>query len=140
MRFVCLGYFDEKGWERKAKEEQERLMEECLAYDEILWRDGHWTDRGEALQGTSTAKTLRHRDGRTVVTDGPYAETKEVLGGIGVLEAKDMAEAIELISKHPGLKMGPFEIRPADETVNAMLNERFRAAQAKGSGKGPSTR
>ena len=64
------------------------------------------------------------------VTDGPYSETKEVLGGILLLEARDLNHAIALMSKHPGVRMGPFEIRPANETINRLIAER-RAAVAK---------
>jgi hypothetical protein len=73
-------------------------------------------DYGVALQPSRTAKTLRCRNGAVLVTDGPYAETKEQLGGIGILEATDLMQAVELMSKHPGLQYGAtFEIRPIDE-------------------------
>ncbi len=117
MKFLCLGYADEKKWEALSKGEQDAMMEECFAYDDVLRKNGHsWAEGGEALQSSRTAKTLRWKGGKVVVTDGPYAETKEQLGGFGVLEARDMNEAIELMLKHPGVRFGPFEIRPADET------------------------
>ena len=78
----------------------------------------------DALQSGRTAKTLRWQDGKVIVTDGPFAETKEVLGGFFVFEARDVDHAVELMSKHPGVRMGPFEIRPADEQANAMVAER----------------
>jgi hypothetical protein len=124
MRFICLGYMEEKVWDAMSKGEQEAMIEECLAYDALLRKNGHWVGGGEALQTVRTAKTLRWKDGRTMVTDGPYAETKEQLGGLGVLEARDMNHAIELMSKHPAIRFGPFEIRPADEATNALLAER----------------
>lgn len=79
----------------------------------------HWIDGGQALQNARTAKTLRWNGSKAVITDGPYAETKEQLGGVGVLEARDMSEAIEIMSKHPAVRRGcPFEIRPVDEETN----------------------
>lgn len=128
MKFVCLGYYDEKQWESVPESEQAAMMEECFAYDDVLRAGGHFVG-GEALQTARNARTLRYRDGKVTVTDGPYAETKEQLGGILLLEARDLKHAVELMSKHPGVKAGPFEIRPADETINAMIAERGRAAK-----------
>jgi len=68
--------------------------------------------------------TVRHRGGQVVVTDGPYAETKEQVGGILFLEARDLKHAIQLISKHPGVRAGGFEIRAADEEMNALIKAR----------------
>lgn len=124
MKFVCLGYADL--WENKPTSEQEAMIEECFAYDDELAAKGHVVS-GNALQGAHTAVTLRYQKGKVVVTDGPYAETKEFLGGILVIEARDMKHAIELISKHPGVRFGgPFEIRPADETIDARWAARQR--------------
>ena len=96
------------------------MIEECLAYDDVLRKDGHWLDAGAALQSAKAAKTVRWDGDKAIVTDGPYAETKELLGGIGVLEARDMDHAVELMSKHPGVRWGgPFEIRPIDEEFEA---------------------
>ena len=72
------------------------------------------------------------KGGEVEVTDGPYAETKETLGGILLLEARDLNHAIALMSKHPGVKIGPFEIRPADETINRLIEERNAAVARKG--------
>jgi hypothetical protein len=116
MKFICLGYVQEKNWDAMSKCEQDAMIEECFAYDDELLKNGHWADGGQALQSTGTAKTLRWKSGKVVVTDGPFAETKEQLGGIGVLEARDMDHAVKSMSKHPGVRHGgPFEIRPADE-------------------------
>ena len=119
MRFVCLGYLEEHKWDAMSKTEQDAMMEECFAYDDLLRRNGHDWAGGEALQSSRTARTLRWDGDRVVVTDGPYAETKEQLGGLGVLEARDMSQAVELMSRHPGIRLGPFEVRPADEEGNA---------------------
>jgi hypothetical protein len=100
-------------------EEREAMIEECFAYDDVLRRGGHWTGVGEALQISRAAKTLRSKGGKVIVTDGPYAETKEQIGGLGVIEARDIEHAVELMSKHPGLRLGPFEIRPNDGDLTA---------------------
>jgi hypothetical protein len=108
--------------------EREAFIEECFAYDDVLRKGGHFLG-GEALQGIRNAATLRLENGKVSVTDGPYAETKEQLGGVLILEAKDLNHAIQLMSKHPGLRNGPFEIRPAAEEMNARVAERSRAAK-----------
>ncbi len=128
MKFVCLGYLDEAKFSAIPPAEAERMMEECFAYDDVLRRGGHFVG-GEALGPAQKAVTLRVKDGAIDVTDGPYAETKETLGGILLLEARDMAHAIELMSKHPGVKVGPFEIRPADETINQLIAMRDAAVR-----------
>ncbi len=126
MKFVCLGYIDEAKCAEILQEDGRRTMEECFAYDDELRRGGHFVG-GEALDFASKAVTLRMKDGEVDVTDGPYAETKEYLGGILLLEARDLNHAIALMSKHPGVKMGPFEIRPANEFVNRLNAERDAA-------------
>jgi len=112
MKYVCLGYIAEADWEGVSESAQHQMMDECFAYDDILRAGGHFAG-GEALDSARNAVTLRWKDGKAVVTDGPYAETKEQLGGILILEARDLNHAIQLMSKHPGVKFGPFEIRPA---------------------------
>lgn len=121
MKFACLGYLDESKWDSMSQSRQEAMIQECRTYDGFLRENGHWLDdRGAALQTAKAAKTLRWDGEKVIVTDGPYAETKELLGGIGVLEAKDMDQAVELMSKHPGVRLGgPFEVRPIDEKFEA---------------------
>ncbi|QDU61328.1 YCII-related domain protein [Planctomycetes bacterium Pan216] len=126
MKYVCLGYIDESKFVTLSEEEVSKIMEECLDYDDVLRRGGHFLG-GEALDSARNAVTLKPENGEVVVTDGPFAETKETLGGILLLEARDMNHAIALMSKHPGAKMGPFEIRPADETINKLVAERGAA-------------
>lgn len=129
MKYVCFGYYDEKKWETMSESERNAFMDECLAYDEELKKNGH-TAGGEALQSAQNAITLRWRNNKVVVTDGPYAETKEQLGGFFVLEARDLNHAIQLMSKHPGVKAGPFEIRPIEDMTAIMAeSERRRNAQ-----------
>ena len=123
MKYACLGYYEEKAFEAVPKAEQDRLVEACMAYDDHLKRNGHFVD-GVALQGAATAMTVRGNNGKASVTDGPYAETKEVLGGILVLEADDLNHAVQIMSKHPGLAFGFFEIRPLDEAMTARAKAR----------------
>jgi hypothetical protein len=115
VKFLCLGYIDEKRWAAMPKSEQDAAMQECFAYDDVLRKNGHFLG-GEGLQSARTARTLRWNGTKVLVTDGPFVETKEHLGGLLVLEAKDIDHAIELMSKHPGVRLGgPFEIRPVEE-------------------------
>lgn len=118
MKFVCLGYLDEAMWGTLGASTQQEMIEACTAYDVELRRNGHFAD-GMALQGAATATTVRWKDGRPAATDGPFAETKELLGGILILEARDKEEAVRLIMRHPGIRMGGFEVRPADEAFMA---------------------
>jgi hypothetical protein len=127
MKFVCLGYADLNKLRAYPPEQLSAMMEECFTYDDELRRGGHFLG-GEALETHDQAATIRMRDGKVVVTDGPYAETNEQLGGILLLEARDMAHAVELMSKHPGVKFGPFEVRPADVAVNEMIAARSKQA------------
>lgn len=129
MKFICLGYIAEKKWETMTADEQNAMIDTCFSYDDVLRRNGHFAG-GEALQGPRDAVTLRWKNGRAAVTEGPYAETQEQLGGILILEARDLDHAIELMSRHPGVKAGPFEIRPA-----ADLTEMIRASERRRSGK-----
>jgi len=127
MKFVCLGYYDEKHWGTLSEGEQIALMDQCFAYDDVLKKGGHFLG-GEGLQSARSAATLRSKDGKVVVTDGPYAETKEQIGGFLLLEAKDMKHAIELMSKHPGVKAGPFEIRAVEDMSEAVRQSERRRA------------
>jgi hypothetical protein len=128
MKYLGLGYLEEKKWEAMSKNEQDAFIEECFAYDDVLRKNGHMLG-GEALQGARSAATLRFQNGKVSITDGPYAETKEQLGGIWMLEADDLNHAIQLMSKHPAVQAGPIEIRPAAEEINARITERVRAAR-----------
>ena len=131
MKFVCLGYMEPDKFETLSESERDAFVDGCLAYDDVLRKNGHFAG-GEALQGARSAVTLRYQSGKVSVTDGPYAETKEQLGGILVLEARDLGHAVELMSKHPGVRGGPFEIRPAaDMTDMIRESERRRSAALK---------
>lgn len=129
MKYICLGYIDLKEYETRPESEREGLMDECFDYDDILRENGHFAG-GEALQPAESAVTLRWKNGKATVTDGPYAETKEQLGGILILEARDLNHAIDLMSKHPGVKIGPFEIRPAADLSEMLaVSEQRRGAR-----------
>ena len=122
MKFFCLSYLDDKKFEIMSESERESFIKECFAYDNnVLRKNGHFI-RLEALQSASNAKTLRHRNGKASVTDGPYTETKEQIGGILLLEANDLNQATELMSEHPGIRVATFEIRPLDEEATASAN------------------
>jgi hypothetical protein len=123
MKFICLGYMDETKWGELSDVDRSTFMEACFAYDDELRRGGHFLG-GEALQSIRNAATLRHQNGKVTVTDGPYAETKEQLGGFLILEARDLNHAIQLMSQHPGVRTGAFEIRPSDEEINALVASR----------------
>jgi hypothetical protein len=125
VKYICLGYLDVKQWETLSASEQTDMIDACFDYDDELRKGGYFAG-GEALQGPHNATTLRWKNGKVVITDGPYAETKEQLGGILVLEARDLSHAIQLMSKHPGVKMGPFEIRPADDLSGMILESEQR--------------
>ena len=124
MKYICLGYIEDGKWDSLTEDQRKTLMEECFAYDDELRKNGQFLG-GEALQGPGNAVTLRWQDGKVTVTDGPYAETKEQIGGILLLEARDLNHAIQLMSKHPGVRLGgPFEIRPSAEAVNEEIAAR----------------
>lgn len=132
MKYVCFGYFDENRWAKLPEPERRSIMERCVAYDEELKRSGHFAG-GEVLQGARNAATLRFRDGAVTVTDGPFSETREQIGGILFLEARDLNDAIQIMSRHPGVRIGPFEIR-AVEDLDKLLqtSERAEALRVKG--------
>ena len=121
MKYICLGYIEPNKFESMSETERNAMVDACFAYDDELRKGGHFAG-GEALQGPQTAATLRWKDGKVAITDGPYAETKEQIGGILILEARDLNHAIQLMSKHPGVKAGPFEIRPAHD-LTGMISE-----------------
>jgi hypothetical protein len=112
---------DPKKWETMSEGERNTFIDGCFAYDDALRKNGHFVG-GEALQSPQNAVTLRYQNGKVSITDGPYAETKEQLGGILILEATDLNHAIQLMSKHPGVRGGSFEIRPTED-LTQMIRE-----------------
>ena len=124
MKYICMGYMEAGKFEAMSENERNTFVDTCFTYDDVLRKNGHFAS-GEALQPASSAVTLRFQGGKVMVTDGPYAETKEQIGGILILEANDFNHAIQLMSKHPGVRAGPFEIRPAAD-LNEMIRESER--------------
>ena len=130
MKYICLGYIDPDKFGSAPEAEVNAMMDVCFAYDDQLRANGHFAG-GEALQPPNTAMTLRYANGRVVATDGPFAETKEQLGGILILEARDLNHAVELISKHPGAAFGPWEIRPAADLAEMVQQREARRRQVR---------
>jgi hypothetical protein len=115
MKYLCFGYYDKDKYEGMTESERNAMYDKCFAYDEHLRSNGYWAG-GEPLQDPETAMTLYWRNGKVATTDGPYAETKEQLGGVLILEARDMNHAVQLIGQHPALTYGNiFEIRPVGD-------------------------
>jgi hypothetical protein len=125
MKFLCLAYHDEKNWAEKTEAERKSLMESCFPYDDELRRGGHFV-HGAALEYSWNAATVRWQGGKAVMTDGPYAETKEQIGGFGYVEARDLNHAIQLMSKHPAIRWCVFELRPLHEEMNALMEARSK--------------
>jgi len=120
MKYICLGYYEPEKHAGMTEDERNAMFDECFEYDDHLRANGHWAG-GEALQPSETALILYWRNGKVATTDGPYTETKEQLGGILVLEARDMNDAIQLMAQHPAVKYGSiFEIRPTGDTREIM--------------------
>lgn len=111
MRYLCLVYFDEKKFAAFTKAEQEALIAEALAYVDELRKSGHYV-ASDALQPVNTATTLRLHKSKVSLTDGPFAETKEQLGGFFLIEARDLNEALHVASKIPPARLGAIEVRP----------------------------
>ena len=104
MKYACLVYMEEKTLDAIADSE-------CMAYGDTIRKSGHFAG-GEALRPVHTATTVRVRNGRTTMTDGPFAETKEQLAGFYLIEAKNLDEAIEVASRIPPARVGSIEVRP----------------------------
>jgi len=134
MKYICLGYMNDESWEKMPESERNNFVDSCFTYDAELKRTGHYAG-GEALQPAENATMLRIRNGKVHVTDGPFAETKEQIGGIMILEADDLNHAIQLMSKHPSLALGKgggsWEIRPAADLTGMIEESKERIAKAK---------
>ena len=111
MRYALLIYASEQDWANQTEEDSQAQFQEYMAFTKDIVDRGIYQS-GEALQATATATTVRVRDGETLSTDGPFAETKEQLGGFYVVEAKDLDEAIEVAARIPDVRRGSIEIRP----------------------------
>ena len=111
MEYMLLIYVDEAQGSRRSDAEQAQMHREYMAFTQDISSAGK-NKGGNALQQTASASTVRVRDGKTMVTDGPFAETKEQLGGYYLVEAKDLDEAISIAARIPGGKHGSIEVRP----------------------------
>jgi len=114
MKYLCMVFFDENAQRALSKSEHEALTAEALAYDEELRQNGHFIV-AQALQSVETATTVRIRNGKVSASDGPFAETKEQIGGFLLIEARDLNEAITLASRVPPARLGGIEVRPIQE-------------------------
>ena len=111
MKYLCLIYDDEKKVNGMAKDEADAFMGEYFAFTDGIRQSGHYV-AGHQLQPISTATTVRRRNGQLSTTDGPFAETKEQLGGFYLIEARDLSEALQVASKIPSTRTGSVEVRP----------------------------
>jgi hypothetical protein len=111
MRYLCLIYDEEKKMAAMAKPESDAFMGEYFAFTEGIRKSGHFL-AGEALQPVHTATTVRVRNGKLSTTDGPFAETKEQLGGFYLINAKDLNDAVQVAAKIPSARLGSVEVRP----------------------------
>lgn len=122
MKYACLLYIDETAMAALSHEESDRLTHEALAYDRDLERRGHFVF-AQALQPPTAAVTVRVRAGKLSATDGPFAETKEHLGGLMVVEARDLNEAVQLAARAPMARVAWLEVRPVLELSDPVIEE-----------------
>jgi hypothetical protein len=118
MKYLCLVYADEKVRDAIPAGEHQALVDQAMDYMEALRQSGHFI-AGNALESVQTATTVRVEAGKPVTTDGPFAETKEQLGGFILIEAADLDEAIRVASRFPPLRLGCVEIRPVRELTHS---------------------
>ncbi|HUN85866.1 MAG TPA: YciI family protein [Terracidiphilus sp.] len=114
MKYLFLVFYDEKNLDALSEQESQDLTDAALEYDNELRKGGHFVT-ANALAPVSAASTVRVRNGKVIVTDGPFAETNEQIGGFLLIEARDLNEAIQLASKVPPIRMGGIEVRPIKE-------------------------
>ncbi len=111
MQYLCLIYYAERAWSEMSEAERGKMFGEYGAFTQEIKSSGNFK-AGEALMPTSTATTVRVRDGKTTTTDGPFAETREQLGGFYLIEAKDLDEATAIAARIPSAQNGSIEVRP----------------------------
>jgi hypothetical protein len=114
MKYACLVYYDEAIIDAMTGADWDALNRECMAYGEDIVASGHRLG-GQALQPTSTATTVRVRNGTVSTSDGPFAETREQLAGFYLIEARDLNEAIQTAARIPPARLGSIEVRPVRE-------------------------
>jgi hypothetical protein len=123
MKFLGMAYEEERKLDELSERDWLALRQETLDYVAALRASGSLIDT-QALQSATTAATVRVRDGKMSVTDGPFAETKEVLGGFFIFEARDIHEAIEIASRWPSARLGSIEVRPLEAGLR--MDGRYR--------------
>ena len=122
MKYLCLGYLAPGKFEGMTDDERNTVFDDCFAYNDHLRANGNLLAE-VPLHSPETAVTLHWKDGKVATTDGPYAETKEQVGGLQILEARDLNHAMQLVSQLPGLLkygLGPIEIRPIVDLTEAI--------------------
>lgn len=132
MKYLCLVYHDEHKLNALSQSEYDTLVDETLEYDEEMRQNGYYV-ASNALEYIQTATSIRVRNGKPSITDGPFVETKEQLGGYILIEARDLNEAIRVASKIPPARMGGIEVRPVKD-----LKPQYRQTTV-GRNKGAST-
>jgi hypothetical protein len=118
MKYLCMVIVDEKKLNAMSESELQTLDDESLAFDDTLRKRGHLL-AAQALESVQAATTVRVRSGKVSITDGPFAETNEQIGGFILIEAKDLNEAIQLASKIPAIRLGGVEVRPIKELTSS---------------------
>ena len=126
MKYLCLAYHEEKELDALPESEWNALIDETCAFQEEFTKSGHFVV-GQPLEPVRAAVTVRVRNGEASITDGPFAETKEQLGGFFLIEARDLNEALQVATKFPPARLGSIEVRPVRE-----LEQMYRGAVASG--------
>ena len=118
MKYLCLVIVAEEKLRAMSESEMQAIEDEHLEYDDVLRKRGHFV-AAQALESIGSATTVRIRNGKVSLTDGPFAETNEQIGGFILIEAKDLNEAIQLASRIPSIRLGAVEVRPVRELVHS---------------------
>jgi hypothetical protein len=136
MKYICLGYLEPGIIEGMTENERNAMLDDCFAYNDHLRANGHLLAE-VPLQPPETALTLYWKNGKVMTADGPYAETKEQVGGIQILEARDLNHAVQLVSQQPGFKygLGPIEIRPVIDLSEIIKESEQRRRKETASGR-----
>lgn len=114
MKYLLMVFYDEKNRDALSERESLKLIEEALDFDDTLRKGGHFI-AAHPLESVQSATTVRVRHGKVTITDGPFAETNEQIGGFLLIEAKDLNEAIQIASQVPPVRLGGIEVRPIIE-------------------------
>jgi hypothetical protein len=120
MKYLCMVFFDEKQRNALSEQDSQKLIEEAFDFDDTLRKGGHFI-AAHPLESVHAATTVRVRNGKVTVTDGPFAETNEQIGGFLLIEAKDLNEAIHLAAQVPPARLGGVEVRPIVEISRSDL-------------------